>query len=133
MATSRSGFNIVVVKQCPFIRLLHWRNLPFLFGPHEWIPLHHRSIEHRPAASCRSYPIPFQECWSVSVIYKLPSSTPDHIHHQFETKYKLVLQSHHTPGLNMLTPSPLSSPSPQQHLQFLVSLFYSTAEEGNSV
>ena len=45
--------------------------------------------------------IPFQECWSVSVIHKLPDSTPDHIHRQFETAYQLVLQSRHTPGLNI--------------------------------
>ena len=45
--------------------------------------------------------IPFQECWSIIVIHKLPDFTPDHIHRQFETKYKLVLQSQHTPGLNI--------------------------------
>ena len=44
--------------------------------------------------------IPFQECWSVSVIHKLPNSSPDHIRCQFETGYQLVLQSHHIPSLN---------------------------------
>ena len=46
----------------------------------------------------------FQECWSVCVIHKLPDSTPDHIRRQFETVYQLVLQSQHTPGLNIHKP-----------------------------
>ena len=41
----------------------------------------------------QSHQIPFQECWSEGVIHKLPDSTPDHIRHQFETAYQLVLQS----------------------------------------
>ena len=49
----------------------------------------------------QSHQIPFQECWSVSVIHKLPDSTPDHIRRQFETAYQLVLQSRHTPSLNI--------------------------------
>ena len=43
----------------------------------------------------QSHQILFQECWSVSVIHKLPDSTPDHIRRQFETAYQLVLQSRH--------------------------------------
>ena len=39
--------------------------------------------------------------WSVSVIHKLPDSTPDHIRRQFETAYQLVLQSRHTQELNI--------------------------------
>ena len=35
------------------------------------------------------------------VIHKLPDSTPDHIRHQFETAYQLVLQSCYTPWLNI--------------------------------
>ena len=38
---------------------------------------------------------------NVSVIHKLTDSTPDHICHQFETAYQLVLQSRHTPSLNI--------------------------------
>ena len=34
-------------------------------------------------------------------IHKLLHSTPDHIHRQFEIAYQLVLQSHHTPRLNI--------------------------------
>ena len=45
--------------------------------------------------------IPFQDCWSVSIIHKLRDSTPDHIRCQFEIAYQLVLQSCHTPGLNI--------------------------------
>ena len=83
------------------------------------------------AIHIQSHRISFQECWSVSVILKLPNSTPNHICCQFETAYQLILQSWHTTRFNMLTPSPPPvAPSPQQHLQFQVSLFYSTAEEG---
>ena len=49
----------------------------------------------------QSYQISFQDCWSDSIIHKLPDSTPDHISHQFEIVYQLVLQSHRTPGLNI--------------------------------
>ena len=49
----------------------------------------------------QSHQIPFQEYWSVSVIHKLPNSTPDHIRHQFETTYQLILQSHHNHDLNI--------------------------------
>ena len=56
---------------------------------------------HLPVAiHTQSYQIPFQECWSVSVIHKLPDSTPGHIRCQFETAYQLVLQSRHIPDLN---------------------------------
>ena len=47
----------------------------------------------RVAIHTKSHQIPFQKCWSVSVIHKLPDSTPDHIRHQVETAYQLVLQS----------------------------------------
>ena len=53
------------------------------------------------AIHTQSHQIPFQKCWSVSVIHKLPESTPDHICCQFETAYQLVLQSRHNPGLNI--------------------------------
>ena len=53
------------------------------------------------AIHTQSHHIPFQECWSVSIIHKLPDSTPDHIRHQFEIAYQLVLQSRHTPGQNI--------------------------------
>ena len=41
------------------------------------------------AIHTQSQQIPFQECWSVSVIHKLPDSISDHIRHQFETAYHL--------------------------------------------
>ena len=53
------------------------------------------------AIHTQSHQISFQECWSVSVIHKLADSTPDHIRCQFEPAYQLVLQSRHTPGLNI--------------------------------
>ena len=53
------------------------------------------------AIHTQSHQIPFQKCWSVSVIHKLPDSTPDHIRCQFETAYQLVLQSRHNPDLNI--------------------------------
>ena len=53
------------------------------------------------AIHAQSHQTPFQECWSVSVIHKLPDSTPDQICRQFETAYQLVLQSQHTPSLNI--------------------------------
>ena len=53
------------------------------------------------AIHTKSHQISFQHCWSVSVIHKLPDSTPDHICRQFEIAYQLVLQSRHTPGLNI--------------------------------
>ena len=53
------------------------------------------------AIHTQSHKIPFQDCWSVSIIHKLPASTPDHIRRQFEIAYHLVLQSRHTPGLNI--------------------------------
>ena len=48
-----------------------------------------------------SHQIPFQECWSVIVIHKLPDSTLDHICCQLATAYQLVLKSQHSPGLNI--------------------------------
>ena len=53
------------------------------------------------AIHTQSHQISFEECWSVSVVHKLPDSNPDHICRQFETAYQLVLQSRHTPGLNI--------------------------------
>ena len=52
------------------------------------------------AIHIQSHQIPFQECWSVGVIHKLPDSTPDHIHCQFEIAYQLVLHIRHITGLN---------------------------------
>ena len=56
------------------------------------------------AIHTQSHQIPLQECWSVNVIHKLPDSTPDHIHHQFETAYQLILQSRHTPDSTYIIP-----------------------------
>ena len=80
------------------------------------------------AIHTQSHQIPFQEYWSVCVIHKLSDSTPDHIC-RFETAYQLVLQSRDTPwSQHPLTPQ--IPPSPQWHLKSQLSLFYSTAEEG---
>ena len=71
----------------------------------------------------QSHQIPFQECWTVSVIHKLPNSTPDHICCQFETANQLVLQSRHIHSLNInQPPSPTLAPAA---LTIFVSLFYS--------
>ena len=43
------------------------------------------------AIHTHSHQIPFQDCWSVSIIHKLPDSTPDDICCQFEIMYQLVL------------------------------------------
>ena len=97
---------------------------------YEWKLVHHHSIESR-STSCHPHIIlPFQECWFVTVIHKLPDSIPDNIHRQFETACQFVLQSRHTPGLNIRQP-PQIPPSPQRHLKFRLSLFYSTAVRGH--
>ena len=103
MATGKSGFDTVVVKHTVRKGMAGFSNVK----------------------STQSHQNPFQECWSVSVIHKLPNSTSDHIRHQFQTAYQLLLQSHHTPGLNI----PLFHPRPTA-LTIFVSLLYSTAEEG---
>ena len=56
------------------------------------------------AIHTQSHQIPFQECWSVSIIHKLPDSTQDHICRQFVTTYQLVLQSWHTPVSTSVNP-----------------------------
>ena len=56
------------------------------------------------AIHTQSHQIPFQECWSVSVIHKLPDSTPNHIRRQFEIAYQLLLQSWHTPDSTSVNP-----------------------------
>ena len=83
------------------------------------------------AIHTQSHQIPFQGCWSLSVVHKLADSTPDHIHRLFETAYQFILQSCHIP--DSMSINPPIPPSPQQHLQSLISLFYSTAEEGHNV
>ena len=86
---------------------LHWRNPSLPFRPYEWTPVHHHGVEPTPT-SCHPHSIqqiPFQECWSVSVIHRLPDSTPEHIRRQFETTYHFILQSRHTPhSQHPLTP-----------------------------
>ena len=54
---------------------------------------------------------------SVSVIQKLPDSTPDHICRQFETAYQLVVQSRQTSGLNIRYP-PTFHPRPSSTESF---------------
>ena len=49
----------------------------------------------------QSHQLPFQECWSVRVIHKLPHATPDHVHCQYQTAHKLILKSHQFPGINI--------------------------------
>ena len=34
-------------------------------------------------------------------LHKLPDATPNHVHHQYETTYQLVLKSHHFQGINI--------------------------------
>ena len=53
------------------------------------------------AIHIQSHQITFQDCWSVSIFNKLPDSSPDHIFRQFEIVHQYVIQSHHTPGLNI--------------------------------
>ena len=54
------------------------------------------------------------------------------IHCQFETAYQLVLQSQHTPSLNICLTPPASSPTPTSTYCFL-SVSYSTADEEHGV
>ena len=61
----------------------------------------HETNGIEPESAIGYYYYPFQACWSVNVIHKLPDSTPDHIHCQYQTAYQLVLHSRHTPGLNI--------------------------------
>ena len=72
------------------------------------------------AIHTQSHQIPFQECWSVSVIQKLPDSTPHLICRQFETPYQLVLQSRHIPRLNIHypPPPPIFHPCPSSTYSF---------------
>ena len=35
----------------------------------------------------QSHQLPFQECWSIRIIHKLPDTTRDHIRRQHETAY----------------------------------------------
>ena len=71
------------------------------------VSVEHRMNGHRFTTTVSNPDLPVaihtqsQESWSVSVIHKLPDSTPDHIRRQFETAYQLVLQSRHNPGLNI--------------------------------
>ena len=53
------------------------------------------------AIHIKSHQIPFQGCWSVQIIYKLPDSKPDHTCRRFKMAYQLVHQSQHAPGLNI--------------------------------
>ena len=61
------------------------------------------------AIHTQSHQIPFQGCWSLSVVHKLADSTPDHIHRLFETAYQFILQSCHTPDSTSITPPPNST------------------------
>ena len=49
----------------------------------------------------QSHQLPFQECWSVRVMHKLPDTTLDHFRCQHETAYQLVLKSRQFPGINI--------------------------------
>ena len=59
----------------------------------------------------QSHQIPFQEYWSVSVVHKLPDSTPDHIPRQFETAYQLILKLCHTPDSTSINHPPPLAPA----------------------
>ena len=83
---------------------LHWRNPQLSLSDHMNGHCFTTTVSNPAlpvAIHTQSHQIPFQDCWSVSNIHKLPDSTPGHIHRQFEIAYQLVLQSHHTPGLNI--------------------------------
>ena len=49
----------------------------------------------------QSHQLPFQECWSVRVIHKLPDTTPNHVRRQHERAYQLVLKSCQFSGINI--------------------------------
>jgi hypothetical protein len=73
------------------------------------------------------YQLPFQEFWSVQLIYKLPDATPDHVCHQFEMAYQFVLQSRYQRQVTSLgLPPPLLSFSPPKGTCF-------TADESHNV
>ena len=54
------------------------------------VPIHTQSLQ-----------LPFQECWSIRVIHKLPEATPNHIRRQYKMAYQLVLKSHQFPGISI--------------------------------
>ena len=74
----------------------------------------------------QSHKIPFQDCWSASVLHKLPDPTLDHIHHQFEIAYQLIPWPKRP-----LTPPPTATIAPSGI--FSVSLICCTADEEHSV
>ena len=49
----------------------------------------------------QTHQLPFQECWSVRVIYELLDAIPDHVRGKFEMVYQLVLKSHQFPSINI--------------------------------
>ena len=125
MATGRSGFYTVVVNRCPFMQ-----------SEREWLFM--PSTLEKPITPFLtlwmdpgSPPWYWTQTYLLPSTHKLPDSTPDHICRQFETAYQLILQSRHTPGLNIYL-TPLNSTLASVALKsFWLRLFYSTAEEGH--
>jgi hypothetical protein len=68
----------------------------------KWVPVQLYGRTDLPVSMHIQYhQLPFQECWSVCVIHKLPDATPDHVHCQFDMAYQFVLQSQQSPGINI--------------------------------
>ena len=81
------------------------------------------SLPQSVAIHKQSHKIPFQDCWSVSVLHKLPDSTLHHISHQFEIAYQLMPWTKHS-----LTPSSSLPPAHQWHLHLSVLLLMKGTE-----
>ena len=55
----------------------------------KWMPvnLHGESSYLSVSIHTQYYQLPFQECWSVCVIHKLPDATPNQVCHQYEMAF----------------------------------------------
>ena len=64
----------------------------------QWTPFHHHSIDTDPPVTIhtQSHQITFQECWSASIIHKLPDSTP--------TTFAASLKQHTNSSFSHVTP-----------------------------
>ena len=83
----------------------------------KWALVHFHCRELWPTST---HQLPFQECWSVCVIHKLLDVTSDHVCHQLETTYQLVIPTvsqYHIPVTSLILPclyfpfSPLATPA----------------------
>ena len=113
---------------------LHWRNPPLSLWPHEWTPFHHYSFELRPT-SCHSYPIPPNSFSRLLVCQHYTQTTWFHPWPHLPPVWNRIptcssISSHSRPK-HLLNPH--FHPRPERHLQLLVSLNYSTADEEHCV